>query len=253
MLKYKHFCQPDSLEEALKLNQGRANCVLGGTGWFKMGSRQWNNAIDLGKLGLDHIEETEESFRIGAMVTLRQLELHPGLNAYTSGAIRDCVRHIVGVQFRNCATVGGTFWGRYGFSDVLTCFLALDTQVELAQGGVMSLVDFAAKKQDNDILTHIIVKKTPLQVVYTSFRNTETDLPVLTMAVVRRAEGWRCAVGARPARAELVQAATEEELRGAVLALSYGTNTRASGEYRSHLAGVLLGRCLENLKGGDYA
>ena len=136
---------------------------------------------------------------------------------------------------------------------MLTCFLALDTQVELAQGGTMPLVDFAAKKQDNDILTHIIVKKTPLQVVYTSFRNTETDLPVLTMAVARTAEGWRCAVGARPARAELVSVATEEELRGAVLALGYGTNTRASGEYRSHLAGVLLGRCLENLKGGDHA
>ena len=30
MLKYKHFCQPDTLEEAFKLNQGRANCVLGG-------------------------------------------------------------------------------------------------------------------------------------------------------------------------------------------------------------------------------
>ncbi len=117
----------------------------------------------------------------------------------------------------------------------------------------MPLEDFAVKKQDNDILTHIVVKKTPLQVVYTSFRNTETDLPVLTMAVGRTPEGWRCAVGARPARAELVKAATEE-LREAVLALRYGTNTRASGEYRSHLAGVLLlGRCLENLKGGKHA
>ena len=37
------------------------------------------------------------------------------------------LRHIVGVQFRNCATIGGSIWGRYGFSDVLTMFLAMDT------------------------------------------------------------------------------------------------------------------------------
>ena len=40
------------------------------------------------------------------MVTLRQLELHPGLAAYTDGAVRESVRHIVGVQLRNLATVG---------------------------------------------------------------------------------------------------------------------------------------------------
>ncbi|MFQ7552525.1 MAG: FAD binding domain-containing protein [Blautia marasmi] len=47
------------------------------------------------------------------------------------GAIRESLRHIVGVQFRNCATVGGSIWGRFGFSDVLTMLLALDTEVEL--------------------------------------------------------------------------------------------------------------------------
>ena len=176
MLKFKQFKRAETLEEAWKLNQSRANCVLGGTGWLKMGERQWNTAIDLSALGLGEIEETETEFRIGAMVTLRQLEQHPGLNAYTAGAVRDCVKHIVGVQFRNCATVGGTFWGRYGFSDVLTCFLVLDTAVETYPGGVCPLTEFAAKKQDNDILTHIIVKKTPLKAAYESFRNTETEI-----------------------------------------------------------------------------
>ena len=41
-------------------------------------------------------------------------------SAYTAGAVREAVRHIVGVQFRNCATVGGSIYGRFGFSDVLT-------------------------------------------------------------------------------------------------------------------------------------
>lgn len=77
-------------------------------------------AIDLCDLGLDQIDEDENEFRIGAYATLRQIETHEALNAYTHGAIAESVRHIVGVQFRNVATVGGSIWGRFGFSDVMT-------------------------------------------------------------------------------------------------------------------------------------
>ena len=65
------------------------------------------------------------------MTSLRDLELHKGLDAMTGGAVRESLRHIVGVQFRNLATVGGSIFGRFGFSDVLTMFLALDSWVEL--------------------------------------------------------------------------------------------------------------------------
>lgn len=40
-------------------------------------------------------------FFIGAMVSLREIELHEGLYAYTQGAVRDALKDIVGVQFRN--------------------------------------------------------------------------------------------------------------------------------------------------------
>lgn len=253
MLKFKNYACPDTLEEAWTLNQSRANVVLGGTGWLKMGDRQWNTAIDLGKLGLDTIEETEQELRIGAMVTLRQLEQHGGLNAYAGGAVRDCVKHIVGTQFRNCATVGGTFWGRYGFSDVLTCFMALDASVVLYKGGEVPLVQFAEMKQDNDILTHIVVKKASLKLAYDTFRNAETDIPVLAVAVARTQEGYRAAVGARPARAVRVTGEDAPGLLDAVAGLTYGSNTRAGGEYRAHLAQVLTKRCLERLEGGEQA
>lgn len=71
---------------------------------------------DLSGLGLDTIEETDAGFSIGAMVTLRQLETHPGLEAFTHGAVREALRHIVGVQLRNLATVGGSIYSRFGFS-----------------------------------------------------------------------------------------------------------------------------------------
>ena len=62
--------------------------------------------------------------------TLRQIEQSEAVKKLCGDGIEEAVRHIVGVQFRNQATVGGSIYGRFGFSDVLTAFLALDTYVE---------------------------------------------------------------------------------------------------------------------------
>ena len=139
MLKIKNYVKAESLQQAYELNQKKSNRLLGGMLWIKMSSAQIQTAIDLSGLMLDQIEETEEEFRIGCMVTLRQIELHQGLNDWFQGMLRDSVKDIVGVQFRNLATVGGSIFGRFGFSDVLTAFLALDTKVELYRGGIIPL------------------------------------------------------------------------------------------------------------------
>ncbi len=47
--------------------------------------------------GLDTIEEDETQFSIGCMTSLRQLELHEELNHWSDGAVRESVRHILGV------------------------------------------------------------------------------------------------------------------------------------------------------------
>ena len=148
MLKIKEYTKVESLEEAYQLNQKRTACLIGGMVWLKMGNRNVSMAIDLSGLGLDTIEEDENEFRIGCMTSLRSLELHKGLADYTNGAMRESVRHIVGVQFRNCATVGGSIFGRYGFSDVLTMFLAMDSYVELYKGGIIPMKEFAQMKKE---------------------------------------------------------------------------------------------------------
>ena len=95
MMTIREYKQAESLEEAWQLNQKKANRVLGGMIWLKMENINVGTAIDLSGLGLDTIEETEDSFSIGAMVTLRQLEEHAGLAAYTHGAVKEALRHIV--------------------------------------------------------------------------------------------------------------------------------------------------------------
>ena len=250
MVTIQKYVRAQSLEEAWQLNQNKRNRILGGMLWLRLGKGSVNTAIDLCDLGLDTVEETEEQFSIGAMVTLRDLELHEGLNAYCGGAVRDAVKDIVGVQFRNMATVGGSIWGRFGFSDVLTVFLAMDSYVELYKGGIVPLEQFAKMKKDSDILVRLIVKKTPCKVVYSSMRNQSTDFPVIACAVARTEDGYRASIGARPARAILIRS---EEAEGfpAFVAQNAPTegNIRGSAAYRTHLIRVLVERAMNELEG----
>ena len=112
----------------------------------------------------------------------------------------------MGVQFRNLGTVGGRIYGRYGFSDVLTLLIGLDSYVELYKGGMIPLREFAKGKPDNDILVQIIIKKHPVEMYYEAVRITQTDLPVLTCCGVHDKENgsYTISIGARPGRAVIV-------------------------------------------------
>ena len=254
MFQARDYVRPSTLEEAYQLCQKRRNVVIGGMMWLKMENASKQSIIDLSALGLDQIEEKEEEFQIGCMATLRMLETHEGLNREFDGIFRECTRHIVGVQFRNGATVGGSVYGRFGFSDILTCLLALDAEVELYKGGRMKLSEFAAKPlsvNDRDILVRLYVKKDGRRASYHTMRQTKTDFPVLAVCVAETKEGWQVSVGARPQRAKAVELKKEEGISAAELAakaagcFTYGTNLRATADYRAYLAEVIIRRLME--------
>ena len=180
MLTIGNYVKVKTLEEAYELNQARNSRIMGGMMWMRLGNARVKTIIDMSELGLNEIEETDHVFRIGAMCTLRQLEEHEGLRKFYGDGIAESLRHIVGVQFRNQATVGGSIYGRYGFSDVLTALLALDTFVELYNGGTVRLSEFVNRKADKDILVSVIVRKSKRKFRYESIRQTKTDFPVLT-------------------------------------------------------------------------
>jgi len=249
MLHLQKYVSPADLEEAWQLNQQSDNVLLGGTGWLKLMDTEYDTGIDLSCLGLDKITETDAAFEIGAMVTLRALETHAGIAALTHGMMAESLKRVVGTQFRNCATVGGTVWSRFGFSDLITLLMVMDCDVRLYKGGTVSLSEFMTMKQDRDILVSVILKKSSPAVSYMAFRNIEMDFPVLAVAAAKTENGFRCAVGARPGRAVLLEGASCRELEEKAGELSYGGNTRATAEYRKHLAGVLIGRNLKALEG----
>ena len=245
-MKIQNYVLAESLEQAYQLNQNKRNCVLGGMMWLRLSDRQIHTAIDLSGLELDQIQETEEEFSIGAMVTLRQLEKHSGFLAYTNGACREALKDIVGVQFRNSATLGGSLVGRFGFSDVFTFFLALDAYVELYQGGLIPIAAFRDRPIDRDILVRVVVKKRELRVGYQSMRNTKTDFPVLAVCAAKWEDQYHVAVGARPGKAVLLMLPGEIQEPGTYVASHINTqsNMRGSAAYRKQLARVLTDRAI---------
>ena len=253
MITIREYVRPASLEEAWTLNQKRTSRVIGGMLWLKMQNAAVGTAIDLSDLGLDKFEETPEGFAVGAMVSLRALETHAGLNEYTNGAMREALRHTVGVQFRNTATLGGSVYGRFGFSDVLTVLLALNASVELYKGGIVPLAQFAEMPFDRDILVRVYIPKENAAFFYQSVRPTKTDFPALTCAAARLADGtYRFAVGARPGRAVVLtpQCALGELPEIVSAQVTTGSNLRGSAAYRKHLIRVLVRRAVDELEGG---
>ena len=272
MFYYNQYVRAQSLDEAYELYQKKPNFVLGGMLWLKMKNKTLGTAIDLCDLGLDQIDEDENEFRIGAYATLRQIETHEALNAYTHGAIAESVRHIVGVQFRNVATVGGSIWGRFGFSDVMTIFRALGAKVQLHKAGIMDLDEFAAlPRTTRDVLVSVIVPKNAKGVVYLSQRNQSTDFPVLTCAVANRSGRYVAVIGASPYMAEPVwdeegildclsdaktdgnAALTDNSESNAKIDkfaeyvaehIRFGSNIRAGAEYREMICRVLTRRAV---------
>lgn len=261
MITFQKYVKAESLDEAYTLNQSKNNKIIAGMLWLRLGTATYNTVIDISGLGLDKIEEDDEQYKIGAMVSLRELETNVSLNSYTNGALCDAVKDIIGVQFRNLATVGGSIWGRFGFSDVLTIFLSLDSYVELYKGGIVSMAEFASMPYDNDILMSIIVKKKSCKCVYDSVRIQRTDFPVLTCAASIIDGEYKISVGARPGKACLYTdnqniladgiTADSASLFAKELATQVPTssNNRGSGEYRSRLVNVLTERNLIKLGG----
>lgn len=259
MFRAKEYVKAESLKEAYELNQKRSSVVVGGMMWLKMESVYKVTAIDLSGLGLDGIEEDEEGFSIGCMCSLRKLELHEGLNRYFGGVFKECTRGIVGTQFRNGATVGGSVFGRFGFSDILTCLMMLDTYVELYAGGIVPLEEFAQMKYDRDILVRVIIKKDGRRAAYAVQRRSKTDFPLIACGVAKKDGRFYVSVGARPQRAKLAVVTADGDggegydslAKAAVGQMEFYDNMRGSGEYRRHLAEVYVRRLMEQLDGEE--
>lgn len=247
-----------SLKEAYEvLNKNPKNSILGGGTWLKQSSSNVNTLIDLVDLDLDQIVETKEKIQIGALVTLREMETNKAVKDLGEGFVTDSLSHILGVGFRNVATIGGTISGRYAFSDIITTLLTLDVDLVFFPKNEMSLEAFlAAKGKMDSILTHVVIKKTSGKGFFKKVSASTLEFAILDIAVFQQNNQYKISLGSRPSVAMLSHEAanflnkhknlTEEDIDQAaqivIDTIKLGTNKAASQEYRKVLAKTYVKR-----------
>ena len=116
MLAFMKVLQPKTVEEAYEMavkNKTAPDACWWGVG-YALGRRTWPAVIDMAGLDLRYVREEDNEFVIGAMATQGDVERFEPLQRFCSGAVVRGVKEILGVQFRNMATMGGSvaskFW-----------------------------------------------------------------------------------------------------------------------------------------------
>ncbi|TVP94647.1 MAG: hypothetical protein EA374_06355 [Acholeplasmatales bacterium] len=265
MIHIEQYHKVDSLEEAYRLLQKYETAVLlGGGAWIRTGSKPLEHVIDLKGLGLDTIIETKDSLSIGAMVSLRAMETHAGIRQLGGGFLSEALSQILGVAFRNTATVGGSIMGKFSFSDLLTPLLMLDVTLQFYDAGPMRLTTFLAQRgRLKDILQAITIEKKACRAMFKKVANTALDFSIVNVAVAIVEGRYRIAVGARPGTAILaesvmawldtVESPTEATWKEAgekvVETIKLGTNQRAHESYRQQLVKTYVARGLKEVSG----
>ena len=255
-MKVNEYYRASSLEDAYqKLQEDPRNVILAGGLWIKKMGQNYNALIDISTLGLNKISETKDEVVVGSMTTQRDFENSDVVRKLFNDAIAFSVREVMGVNFRNLATIGGSIMGRYPFSDVICGLLPYDVTLEFYPKNSMSLEYYLNYKGKlNAILIAIHIKKGTGKGFYKKVKTTALDFPIVNIAVAKVNDEYRIAVGARPMVAALAKKAMEYLNSGnkdfnkaaelAVEELQFMDNKDASKEYRIDLAKVYVRRGL---------
>lgn len=257
-MRFEKFVTPQDFETALDiLKKDKDSVILGGTTFLRLSDKKYSTAIDLSSLGLKYVKEVEDQIEIGAYTSLRTIETDQIINKYFGKLIPKSLENLIGVQFRNNATIGGAVFARLGFSEINTALLVLDCELEFKDIGIVPFNEFISSwKIKNDILKKIIIKKQKGKCSYKMMRNSSSDYPILSVAV-SNFNGLKIAVGTRPAIAQLsVKAAQlinsnktkiDEAINLIAEEFKFGDDLRGTGMYRKKIAPVLVKRALQEV------
>lgn len=264
--------------QLLQRHEDSALIVAGGTFLHGLAARGLLTGIealiDIQGLGLDNITADPDNLVIGATTRLAQLEASEQIQREAwLGAVKDAICYPP-VQIMNAATVGGSIASACPLFDLPTSFLALSGVVEThgPDGGRdIPLEAFFSGLFENSLAPAEFVTAIRLPVpppksasAFIKLETNANDLAIVNAAVsVTLDDADRCeqarvfiggGTGETPARA----GSAENLLAGAVLdgdtltaagEAAQGdvdpiSDHRASGEYRTHMAGVLVGKAL---------
>lgn len=211
------YLRPHSIEEALLLLSRSSPLTVplgGGVSLSRKGEE--SNAVavvDLQELGLNTIEKTEGTLKMGATATLQEMVENPALPQ----ALRDAVRLEMNFNLRQMATIGGLAACADGLSPTAVVLVGLAASLKLEPGGeMMALEDYMAKINGvRKLITEIHVTRDP-NCQFLSIGRTRYDTP-LACAVRCPAEG-RCVISSEKGKSPMI---LSESILDGILLSSY--------------------------------
>ena len=233
--------------------------------------------------GIDIVEENDGSVTIGALTTMREVEISPiVLKKYPF--LAQSAAEVGSVQIRNRATIGGNMANATPSADVAPALLVLEAQVKIAGANGERTIEldqlFRGPGQTvlsaEEILTAIVIPPVSPALVgeYIKFSPREMmDLAYIGVAVAlvlngnqKRCEKVRIALGAvspTPMRARRAEAVLEKQILTEELAEKAGaeaaaeskpiSDVRSSADYRREMVCVNTKRALLNAAAGRAA
>jgi CO/xanthine dehydrogenase FAD-binding subunit len=265
------FERPTTVEEAFALVAAGGTPVSGGTSVILRSSPEPRPLVDLTGLPIADIEADSTRVTVGATATLTAMLESTAVADLAGGVVTRMLRGVGSPLLRNVATIGGHI-ARGRLSDVVPVLLALDAEVAFHDGAehTMPLSDFYAwgRHRVPVIITaiHIPVPVEPSAAHFEKMARTVFDIALLNAACrVDLADGLvvtaRVVVGETPslasriarAEASMVGRPLDDDTigRAATLAAEHVAvrdDERAGAEYRRHLSGILVGRCLTAIR-----
>jgi CO/xanthine dehydrogenase FAD-binding subunit len=263
--------RPRDVASAWALLAGGGDAVrllAGGTDLVVRCPDEVRELVDLTDAGLAGVSTAGDGrLRLGATTTFTELLEAPEVTAYGTGAVGEMLVQLGSVLHRNSATIGGHV-ARARMSDVVPVLLALDATVVVYDGSEheLSLVEFLAGTPGVQLITAVVLPAPPSRsaAAFVRFSRSSFDLALLNAscrldldddgvtAAVRVVVGEPAILGRRLPAAEQVligRPPGPQPISDAVRATRDTITCRddpiASAEYRRHLAGVAVERCLE--------
>ncbi|HDD55506.1 MAG TPA: hypothetical protein ENG59_04620 [Chloroflexi bacterium] len=250
------YYRPKKMEEALALinRTDPRTLILGGGLYINEVIKEPVAVVDVQSLGLTEIARKGKELNVGAAATLQSLLT----SALIPLALERAITHQETYNRRQVATLAGTITAADGRSPVAGVLLALDAELELVGEGKkmdsVKLGDFLPvrdEKLSGKLITSIRI---PVEstAAYHYVARSPADLPIVAAAVAVWPSGRTRVVllgyGDQPVlvfdgpEKEGVEIAARDAYSGAV-------DQWAGADYRSDTAGVLVGRCLQEIEG----
>lgn len=278
------YLRPGSLDEAFRLaaDGPRTRFVGGGTDVYVQFCARPAERPDV-LISLRSIPELAgieagDTFRIGAMTTVRDIADHEDVRN-TFPALARAAGGLGTPQIRNVATIGGNLCNASPCADLPPPLLVYGARAEIrgpAGTREIPLEDLFVEPgrtclARDELLAAVLLERQPAgtRAVYQRHGRVQVDLSLASAAVAIRLDGDTCvaariAAGAvaptplrlRDAEAVLVGSTLDAETiarvrEAAAAAVEPITDMRAGADYRRHLVGVFVARALRRILAGE--